>query len=202
MQKQWQCKQVQCKFKNRDKKRHNKKKLFFCESRCDFKKLCNPASNKTKLKRLFSIVSMFSIYYNALKLILFSGGGRKRLERSCPGSLDLYSLTCKTWEKKCLTWSPQPGHVIITTLIAIIITSLVFPLLLLFNISVLISKAQAGHVIITNLFFIIASLVILVNIIIVVLISTAQAGQYNGLCEQWVCEERPQHYRHPATVSS
>lgn len=30
----------------------------------------------------------------------------------------------------------------------------------------------------------------------------AQAGHYNGLCEQWVCEERPQHYRHPATVSS
>ena len=124
--------------------------------------------------------------------------------------------------------------IIITSLIAIIITSLVFPLLLLFNIAVLISKAQAGHVIITNLFFIIASLVILVNTIIVVLISkaqaghviitnhffiiailvilvniiivvlilTAQAGHYNGLCEHWVCEERPQHYRHPATVSS
>ena len=135
------------------------------------------------------------------KSILFSGGGRKRVERSCPGSLDLYSLTCKTWEKKCLTKSPQPGHVIISTLIAIIITILVFPVLLLFNV-VLISKAQAGHVIITNLFFIIAILVILVNIIIVVLILTAQAGHYNGLCEQWVCEERPQHYRHPATVSS
>ena len=179
-------------------KEAQQKKSYFLRKQLWFQKLCNPASNKTKLKRLFSIVSMFSIYYNALKLILFSGGGRKRLERSCPGSLDLYSLTCKTWEKKCLTWSPQPGHVIITTLIAIIITSLVFPLLLLFNIAVLISKAQAGHVIITNLFFIIASLVILVNTIIVVLISTAQAG----LCEQWVCEERPQHYRHPATVSS
>ena len=32
-----QYRQGHCKCKNRDKKRHNKKKLFFCESTCDFK---------------------------------------------------------------------------------------------------------------------------------------------------------------------
>ena len=72
-------------------KEAQQKKVIFLRKQLLFQKLCNPASNKTKLKRLFSIVSMFSIYYNALKLILFSGGGRKRLERRCPGSLDLYS---------------------------------------------------------------------------------------------------------------